>query len=65
MGEASQINEQDTRILCEVRALLERIVEEQQDGIDRAAAEIVRRLAEDRVIYVIGTGAHSIMVAMA
>jgi uncharacterized phosphosugar-binding protein len=47
-----------------VRALLERIVEEQQDAIDRAAAEIVRRLAEDRLIYVIGTGAHSIMVAM-
>lgn len=47
-----------------ISGLLEKIVEEQQQNIDRAAAEIVKRLREDRLIYVIGTGAHSMMVAM-
>ena len=44
--------------------LLDRIVREQSNNIDRAAAEIVKRLKEDRLIHVIGTGAHSMMVAM-
>lgn len=43
---------------------LESIVETQADRIDHAADEIVRRLAEDRLIHVIGTGAHSMMIAM-
>lgn len=47
-----------------VVGLLDRIVREQRENIDRAADEIVRRLAEDRLIHVIGTGAHSMMVAM-
>ena len=44
--------------------LLDRIIKEQSNNIDRAAAEIVKRLREDRLIHVIGTGAHSMMVAM-
>ena len=44
--------------------LLDRIIKEQSNNIDRAATEIVRRLREDRLIHVIGTGAHSMMVAM-
>jgi uncharacterized phosphosugar-binding protein len=48
----------------EIVALLDRIVNEQQENIDLAAAEIVKRLQEDRLIYVIGTGAHSMMMAM-
>lgn len=47
-----------------ITELLDRIIKEQQDNIDRAAAEIVKRLKEDRLVYVIGTGAHSMMVAM-
>jgi uncharacterized phosphosugar-binding protein len=43
---------------------LESIVECQEANIDHAADEIVKRLAEDRLIHVIGTGAHSMMVAM-
>ncbi len=52
------------KYFTEITALLDRIVKEQKDNIDHAAAEIVKRLKEDRLIYVIGTGAHSIMVAM-
>jgi len=44
--------------------LLDKIVNEQQENIDLAAAEIVKRLQDDRLIYVIGTGAHSMMMAM-
>ncbi len=47
-----------------ITELLERIVEEQQEAIDRAAAAILERIEQDRLVYVIGTGAHSIMVAM-
>lgn len=52
------------KYFAEITALLDRIVKEQKDNINHAAAEIVKRLKEDRLIYVIGTGAHSIMVAM-
>jgi len=47
-----------------VCGLLERIVDTQLPVIDQAAREIVRRIREDRLIYVIGTGAHSMMMAM-
>jgi uncharacterized phosphosugar-binding protein len=47
-----------------VCGLLTRIVETQLPNIEQAAAEIVRRIKEDRLIYVIGTGAHSMMMAM-
>ncbi|UCF96033.1 MAG: sugar isomerase domain-containing protein [Spirochaetaceae bacterium] len=47
-----------------IMELLDRIVKEQQVNIDRAAAEIVKRIKQDRLVYVIGTGAHSMMVAM-
>jgi uncharacterized phosphosugar-binding protein len=52
------------RYFTEITELLNRIVKEQTDNIDRAAGEIVRRLKQDRLIYVIGTGAHSMMTAM-
>ena len=48
----------------QVCGLLERIVETQLPNIDQAATEIVRRIKEDRLVYVIGTGAHSMMMAM-
>ena len=52
------------RYLEKIERLLEQIVAEQKSNIDHAAAEIVHRIKEDRLIYVIGTGAHSMMVAM-
>lgn len=52
------------RYLARITELLDRIVKEQGGNIDRAAAQIVRRLKEQRLIYVIGSGGHSIMVAM-
>jgi uncharacterized phosphosugar-binding protein len=55
-----KIKEYCTRV-C---ALLERITATQLSQIERAAVEIVRRIKEDRLIYVIGTGAHSMMMAM-
>lgn len=47
-----------------ITGLLSRIVTEQRAGIDAAAEAIVERIGEDRLIHVIGTGAHSMMVAM-
>lgn len=52
------------KYLAKIEELLDRIVAEQQNNLDRAAVEIVQRLEEDRLLYVIGTGAHSMMVAM-
>ncbi len=50
--------------LGKIITLLTRIVDEQQGNIDQAADEIVKRIGQDRLVYVIGTGAHSMMVAM-
>ncbi|HUV07171.1 MAG TPA: sugar isomerase domain-containing protein [Spirochaetia bacterium] len=47
--------------ICEI---LEKITTEQKDQIELAAKEIVKRIKDDRLIYVIGTGAHSMMIAM-
>jgi len=52
------------RYFTNITQLLDKIVKEQTDNVDRAAAEIVKRIKEDRLIHVIGTGAHSMMVAM-
>jgi uncharacterized phosphosugar-binding protein len=52
------------KYFIKITELLDQIIKEQRDNIDRAAAQIVKRLKEDRLIYVIGTGAHSMMVAM-
>ncbi len=45
-------------------ALLQRIVDEQQGNLDRAADEIVKRLQKGRLVYVMGTGGHSKMLAL-
>ena len=45
-------------------SMLKKIVEEQRDNIEEASNEIMKRIREDRLIYVIGTGGHSIMLAL-
>jgi uncharacterized phosphosugar-binding protein len=50
--------------LDKISEILEKIATEQKDQIELAAKEIVKKIKEDRLIYVIGTGAHSMMMAM-
>jgi uncharacterized phosphosugar-binding protein len=45
--------------LSQVMALLARIQDEEGDAILRAGAAVADRIAEDRLIYVIGPGGHS------
>lgn len=47
-----------------ITGILDRIVTEQRTNIDIAAEAIVDHINEDRLVHVIGTGAHSMMVAM-
>lgn len=44
--------------------LLNRIEREQSGNIDRAAEEIVKRIGQKRLVYVLGTGGHSKMLAL-
>ena len=48
----------------EIFLLLNTIVDTQKEAIDKAADVIVDHIAMDKLIHVIGTGAHSMMVAM-
>jgi uncharacterized phosphosugar-binding protein len=45
--------------LSRVTGLLEQIAREEGEGIMRAAVAVADRIAEDRLIYVIGPGGHS------
>jgi uncharacterized phosphosugar-binding protein len=45
--------------LARVTAILDQIASEEGDAIMRAAAEVADRVAQDRLIYVIGPGGHS------
>ncbi|HOG46597.1 MAG TPA: SIS domain-containing protein [Anaerolineae bacterium] len=46
-----------------ILALLARIRSEEEDSIDRAAEAVAERLLQDRLIHVLGPGAHSFMGA--
>lgn len=44
--------------------LMQRVADEQMGNIERAADEIVTRIKEGRLVYVLGTGGHSKMLAL-
>lgn len=61
MSDASKI---DVNALCqgyfdEVTALMQRILTEERDPIDRAAARVADQIAADRLVHVYGPGGHS------
>jgi uncharacterized phosphosugar-binding protein len=48
---------------AQVKKILEAIVENEQENIHDAAEKMVSRIRDDKVIYVIGTGGHSVIGA--
>jgi len=54
----------DADALCaayfgETQAIMQRILGEERDGLDRAAARLADQIAADRLVYIFGPGGHS------
>lgn len=54
----------DADALCaayfgETQAIMQRILGEERDGLDRAAARLADQIAADRLVYIYGPGGHS------
>jgi uncharacterized phosphosugar-binding protein len=47
-----------------IKDILDTIVEKEKDAIEKAAQWTAQTIVEDKLVYVFGTGAHSIMPAM-
>jgi uncharacterized phosphosugar-binding protein len=47
-----------------IKEMLDTIVTDEEDNIEKAAQWVAQTVAEDKLFYVFGTGAHSIMPAM-